>query len=78
MNTFSHRHEVCFTVRLITRGGMVDATWFLLAWIVVALAAILKFWSMTASFRQKKPLDGRTSADRQRAQLEKLWQQTKT
>ncbi len=57
---------------------MVDATWFLLAWIVVALAAILKFWSMTASFRQKKPLDGRTSADRQRAQLEKLWQQTKT
>lgn len=55
-----------------------DATWFLLAWIVVALAAIFKFWSMTASFRQKKPLLGRNAADQQRAQLEKLWQKTKT
>jgi len=52
---------------------MTNPGWIVLAWLVVALASALKFWSVTRPYRNKI-VDSRAQAvDQAREQLERRW-----
>ena len=57
----------------VVDGRMVNPAWFLFAWVVVAAASLLKFWRITAPWRQRgfQQLPG--DADAFRASLERRW-----
>ncbi len=51
---------------------MTNPGWIVLAWLVVALASALKFWSITRPYRDKTLSRGQT-VDEARQRLERRW-----
>ena len=51
---------------------MTNPGWIVLAWMVVALASALKFWSITRPYRDKTLSRGQT-VDEARHRLERRW-----
>ena len=51
---------------------MTNPGWIVLAWLVVALASALKFWSITRPYRGKKASHEQT-VDEARQRLERRW-----
>jgi len=47
--------------------------WFLLAWAVVAVASLVKFWSVTAPWRAKKDELPQQDTEAFRQSLERRW-----
>ena len=52
---------------------MTNPGWIVLAWLVVAFASALKFWSITRPYREKSPLVGDQTIDQARQRLERHW-----
>ena len=52
---------------------MTNPGWVLLAWLVVALASGLKFWSITRPYRDKKALSREQTVDEARQRFERRW-----
>ena len=52
---------------------MTNPGWIMLAWLVVALASALKFWSITRPYRDKTTLYREQSVDEERQRLERRW-----
>ena len=52
---------------------MTNPGWILLAWLVVALASALKFWSITRPYRDKTALSRGQTVDEARQRLERRW-----
>ena len=52
---------------------MANPGWIVLAWLVVALASAVKFWSITRPYRNKAGLNDPRSVDRARQRLERRW-----
>ena len=57
---------------------MTNPGWIVLAWLVVALASALKFWSITRPYRDKTALSPRQTVDEVRQRLEQLWRNDST
>tara|TARA_B000000565_G_scaffold106698_1_gene79983 strand:- start:3438 stop:3614 length:177 start_codon:yes stop_codon:yes gene_type:complete len=53
---------------------MTNPAWIVLAWLVVALASALKFWSITRPYRNKIAGSDAQTVDEVREHLEQLWQ----
>ena len=53
---------------------MTNPGWIVLAWLVVALASALKFWSITRPYRDKIAGPGAQTVDDVRERLEQRWQ----
>ena len=53
---------------------MTNPAWIVLAWLVVALASALKFWSITRPYRNKIAVSDAQTVDEVREHLEQLWQ----
>ena len=52
---------------------MTNASWIVLAWLVVALASAVKFWSIMGPYRRKTALSSETTVDQARQRLERRW-----
>ena len=52
---------------------MTNPGWIVLAWLAVALASALKFWSITRPYRDKTALSREQSVDEARQRLERRW-----
>jgi len=52
---------------------MTNPGWIVLAWLVVALASALKFWSVTRPYRNKIVGSRAQTVDQAREQLERRW-----
>ncbi len=52
---------------------MTNPGWIVLAWLVVALASALKFWSVTRPYRNKIVGSRSQTVDQAREQLERRW-----
>ena len=52
---------------------MTNPGWIVLAWLVVALASALKFWSITRPYRDKTALSRGQTVDEERQRLERRW-----
>ncbi len=58
-----------------------DTRWILVAWAVVAVASVLRFWRLTGPFRSKLKAQQRLEAlnpDQARASLERSWLKSDT
>ena len=53
---------------------MTNPGWIVLAWLVVALASAVKFWSITRPYRDKQGLANAQTVDQARQRLERRWQ----
>ena len=53
---------------------MTNPGWIVLAWLVVALASALKFWSITRTYRDRTSLSPEQSVDEARQRFERCWQ----
>ncbi len=51
---------------------MTNPGWIVLAWLVVALASAIKFWSLTRPYRSKKAFSS-TQTVKARERLERRW-----
>ena len=52
---------------------MTNPGWIVLAWLVVALASAVKFWSLTRPYRHKTDLSKAQTLDVARQRLERHW-----
>ena len=52
---------------------MSNPSWIVLAWLVVAFASAIKFWSITRPFRMKTARSSQQSVDDARQRLERSW-----
>ena len=52
---------------------MTNPGWIVLAWLVVALACALKFWSLTRPYRDKTALLRGQTVEEARHRLESRW-----
>ena len=52
---------------------MTNPGWIVLAWLVVALASALKFWSITRPHRNKMAGSSAQTVDEARERLERRW-----
>ena len=52
---------------------MTNPSWIVLAWLVVALASALKFWSITRPYRNKAAGSSAQTVDEARKRLEQRW-----
>ena len=52
---------------------MTNPGWIVLAWVVVALASALKFWSITLPYRDKTTMPSAQTVDEARQRLERRW-----
>ena len=52
---------------------MTNPGWIVLAWLVVALASALKFWSVTRPYRNKIVGSHAQTVEQAREQLERRW-----
>jgi len=58
--------------------SMTNPGWIVLAWLVVALASAVKFWSITRPYRSKIDLNKASSVDEARQRLERRWREDST
>lgn len=66
MLRFRH-HGVC-RWRTMSNPG-----WIVLAWLVVALASAVKFWSLTRPYRNKTAFSSAKTVNEARERLERRW-----
>lgn len=52
---------------------MTNPGWIVLAWLVVALASVVKFWSLTRPYRNKKAFPSAQTVYEARERLERYW-----
>ncbi len=52
---------------------MTNPAWIVCAWLVVACASAIKFWSITRPYRSKASLSSEQSVGEARQSLERLW-----
>ena len=52
---------------------MSNPSWIVLAWLVVAFASAIKFWSITRSYRKKTARSSQQTVDDARQRLERRW-----
>ncbi len=52
---------------------MTNQGWIVLAWLVVAMASALKFWSITRPYRDKTAFFREQTVEEARKRLERRW-----
>jgi hypothetical protein len=52
---------------------MSNPSWIVLAWLVVAFASAVKFWSITRPYRSKTAAFNQQTIDEVRQRLERRW-----
>nr|WP_170951144.1 hypothetical protein [Synechococcus sp. UW106] len=52
---------------------MSNPSWIVLAWLVVAFASAVKFWSITRPYRKKADPFNQQTVDEARQRLERRW-----
>ena len=52
---------------------MSNPSWIVLAWLVVAFASAVKFWSITRPYRKKAAYFNQQTVDEARQRLERRW-----
>ena len=52
---------------------MSNPSWIVLAWLVVAFASAIKFWSITRPYRKKTTRSSQQTVDDARQRLERRW-----